>query len=294
MSAEPLPTGSIATGQRGLPGRSSRHWSACPPTPTPPTCLLRGPHCAMPGSGSGPGVRYLDGGWQSIVDALVRIATEAGVEIRSIGATRVEALAHGPVEVTISDGSQLRATSVIVATGGPEAAAGLLGATPPSWGVLGPPVTAACLELGVRKPPTRRFALGIDQPVYASTHCPPADLAPEGMAVVHLMRYQPIDDDMPSDAQHHELRAAAAAIGISPGDIVTERFLARMVVSGTLPTAAGGGLDGRPAVAVAEHQGVFLCGDWVGPTGLLLDAVAASALAAGRQAAARSATMVPA
>lgn len=259
-----------------------------------PEVFAAGPALRNARLGIRPGVRYLDGGWQSIVDALVEIATNAGVEVRSIGATRVEALAHGPVAVTIADGSQLLATSVIVATGGPEAAAGLLGATPPSWGVLGPPVTAACLELGVRTPPTRRFALGIDQPVYASTHCPPADLAPEGMAVVHLMRYQPIDDVVPSDAQHQELRAVAAAIGIEPNDILTERFLARMVVSGALPTAAGGGLDGRPAVAVAEHQGVFLCGDWVGPTGLLLDAVASSALAAGRQAAARSATMVPA
>jgi len=62
-------------------------------------------------------------------------------------------------------------------------------------------------------------------------------------------------------------------------------------VSGGLPTAEGGGLGGRPAVASSDRPGVLLAGDWVGPEGLLLDAVAASATEAGRQAAARSATM---
>jgi hypothetical protein len=63
-----------------------------------------------------------------------------------------------------------------------------------------------------------------------------------------------------------------------------------MVVSGAIPSAPGG-LAARPAVAVAEHPGAFVVGDWVGPTGLLLDAVAASAVAAGEQAAQRCATM---
>ena len=61
-------------------------------------------------------------------------------------------------------------------------------------------------------------------------------------------------------------------------------------VSGTTPTA-GRGLAGRPTVAIEEHPGAFLAGDWVGPEGLLLDAVAASAVAAGEQAAARCTTM---
>lgn len=66
-----------------------------------------------------------------------------------------------------------------------------------------------------------------------------------------------------------------------------------MVVTGSLPDAATRGPAGRPPVMLAEHDGVLrTAGDGVGPEGLLLDAVASSAVAAGRAAAARSSTMV--
>ena len=44
--------------------------------------------------------------------------------------------------------------------------------------------------------------------------------------------------------------------------------------------AAGGGLAGRPGVAVPDRPGTFVAGDWVGPEGHLADAVLASARAA--------------
>jgi hypothetical protein len=180
---------------------------------------------------------------------------------------------------------------VVLALGGPDAAAALLPARPASWGDLAPPVTAACLELGIRGLPTHRFALGIDEPLYGSTHAPPADLAPDGHAVVHLMRYQPVGDDVPAAEQRARLELLARQMGIAADAVVEERFLSRMVVAGSLPHPVSGGLAGRPSVAVAEHPGVLLAGDWVGPTGLLLDAVASSAVEAGRRASARSATM---
>ena len=246
-------------------------------------------------AGIDPGVRYLDGGWQTIVDALAAACWDAGVERRDASA---EAIAHpldepDLVRVETSAGPIL-ARSAVLATGGPEAAAAVLGGAPPSWSVLGPPVTAACLELGVARPPARRFAMGLDEPTYLSTHAPPARLAPEGQAVVHVMRYQRPGDTLPAADQRAQLDRVAAQAGIVAEDIVTHRFLARMVVSGGLPTAAGGGLAGRPSVAVEGHPGVFVAGDWVGPEGLLLDAVASSASTAGRQAAARSATMAAA
>lgn len=263
-------------------------------------------------AGLDPGVRYLDGGWQVLVDALAARASEAGVEHRDQAVERVEsdpdpnwsssttaAAADGPqhdddratVGLRLAGGQVVGARSVVLAVGGPDAAGRLLGGQPPSWSALGPAVTVACLELGLRQPPPRRFILGVGEPTYLSTHAPPADLAPDGQAVVHLMRYQRPGDDLPADAQRAVLDRLAADAGIATADVVTERFLARMVVSGGLPTAAGGGLAGRPGVAVDGHQGVFVTGDWVGPEGLLLDAVAASATAAAQQAAARSATM---
>lgn len=257
-----------------------------------PETFAAGPALANARAGVTPGVRYLDGGWQSLVDQLVVIAGERGVDLVR-GSVRHVVPGEGAIAV-ITDADRWEAASVVVAAGGPDAAAALLPCRPGSWGVLAPPVTAACLELGVRGRPAHRFALGIDEPLYGSAHCPPADLAPEGHSVVHLMRYQPLDDEMDADQQRERLHRHAAQMGITPDRIVEERFLARMAVTGALPTAASGGLAGRPAVAVAEHPGVFLAGDWVGATGLLLDAVAASATEAGRLAAMRSATMVPA
>lgn len=259
-----------------------------------PDRFAAGPALANVRAGIRPGVRYLDGGWQSIVDRLLAIAADEGVVLATGSASSVRSSADGGVVVTTDDRSEVRAGAAVISAGGPDAAASLLGGAPVSWGDLAPPVTAACLELGVVRPPQRRFALGIDVPVYLSTHCPPARLAPPGQAVVHVMRYQAASEEIPAADQQEQLRAFARQVGIADEEIVTERFLARMIVAGTLPVAANGGFAGRPRVEVAEHPGVLLVGDWVGPTGLLLDAVAASATTAGQLAAERSASMVPA
>ena len=59
-----------------------------------------------------------------------------------------------------------------------------------------------------------------------------------------------------------------------------------MVAHGS-PTAAGGGLRGRPTTDALGIAGVHIAGDWVGPIGLLADAAAASGEAAAIAAAAR-------
>jgi hypothetical protein len=67
---------------------------------------------------------------------------------------------------------------------------------------------------------------------------------------------------------------------VREGDIVLERYLHRMRVAHGMPRAASGGLAGRPTVAVPGRPGLFVAGDWVGDTGLLSDAAAASGAAA--------------
>lgn len=259
-----------------------------------PERIAVGPALAQAWGATTTGVRYLDGGWQSLVDQLVAIARDRGVEILPVGARTVVSGADGSVTVHATDDRLWHASAAVLAPGGPDAVAAMLGGVPASWPALGPSSTVACLELGVRRLPERRFVLGIDEPVYASVHAPPARLAPEGHGVIHLMRYQPDGDTMEAAHQQAQLEALARQIGVATDDIVTQRFLARMVVTHALPIASAGGVAGRVPVAVADHPGVFLVGDWVGRTGLLLDAVAASATEAGRLAATRSATMVPA
>lgn len=71
-----------------------------------------------------------------------------------------------------------------------------------------------------------------------------------------------------------------------------ERALHGMVVTHGAPTAAGGGLAGRPSSTSLGLLGVFVAGDWVGPSGLIADASAASGEQAGIAAASRCASNV--
>ena len=219
------------------------------------------------------GVRYIDGGWQTMVDALLAVCRERGVEIEKATVLSVHEVGDR-VEVTTATGTW-NASAAIIASGGPTAAIALLG-NDPGWGDLGEPVTAACLDLGLTRPIERPVVFGFAEPLYLSTHCPPADLAPEGGAVVQLMRYGARD----AATDRATLTELAAGAGIASDTIVEQRFLARMHVAWTVPTSARGGLPGRPAARVPGHDRVFVAGDWVGAVGLLADAAIASGAAA--------------
>src|SRR4051794_5767815 len=210
------------------------------------------------------GVRYLDGGWQTMVDALA-----SRVDVRRATVTAVQ-----PGVVALSDGTEVAATTVIVATGAPAAAAAVL--RRPAF-ECGPPIEASCLDLGTSRMAAHPFLLGIDRPLYLSTHHPPAQLAPAGHHVVSLMRYLAPGERPSHTAVRAELDEHARRAGISEADIVTSRALHRMVVSGALAVAADGGMAGRVPVTGSGVDGVLLAGDWVGGEGHLLDATLASA-----------------
>jgi phytoene dehydrogenase-like protein len=215
------------------------------------------------------GVLYLDGGWAQLIARLAALCqVRTGIKVTSV------ASAAGRVEVATSDGP-LTARSVIIAAGRPAAAIRLLPADP-GWGDLGPEVTAACLDAGLRRVPDPGYVLGVDAPVYATVQSPPARQAPAGQAVVGAVRYGATE----AKADRADLEAHLARAGVREEDVVTSRFLARMVVAGAAPIAARGGLGGRPAVDATGLPGGYLAGDWVGPTGLIADAALASARAA--------------
>jgi phytoene dehydrogenase-like protein len=223
------------------------------------------------------GTSYLEGGWQQLVRGLAAAARGAGAEIRQHN--RVEQLAGRPGawEVHTTSGV-LRAAAVVIAVGRPGATGRLLPAGP-QWDAPGPPVMAACLALGVRRPDVW-FVLGIDQPLYMSSHAPPGDLAPAGCGLVHLMRYGATTPT----ADRDELWSLAAAAGIRRDEVVVDRFLPRMKVTHHLPSPRQG-LTGRPPVAVAGSPGVFIAGDWVGSEGWLADCSLTSGERAGMLAA---------
>jgi NAD(P)-binding Rossmann-like domain len=206
--------------------------------------------------GLGSGVRYLDGGWERLVDGLAGVVIANGGEIRR------------------GDGSDdlPEAAAAIVAVGGPARTAAVTG-HPYEAGVA---AEASVLDLALTKVPTHRFVIGVDEPIYLSDHGSMEEMCPPGRGSVSLAQYLGPGDE----PARGRLDAFARHAGISPGDIVDERYLHRMTTVSAIATVAAGGLAGRPPVAVPDRDGVFVVGDWVGPTGHLADAVLASARAA--------------
>lgn len=222
------------------------------------------------------GVLYLDGGWAQLLDGLRRqVEVRTGVQVASIA----DATAAG-VEVRMVDGGVIAAKRVVLAAGPPAACAALLPAAP-DWGDLGEPVTASCLDLGVRGVPSPGYVLGVDDPVYGTVQSPPARQAPVGDSVVAVIRYgaRSAEEDRP------QLEGWLPHLGVRPEDVAVSRFLARMTVVGAAPRAVNGGLAGRPAITATGIPGVYLAGDWVGSEGMLVDAALASGHGAGRAAA---------
>ena len=220
------------------------------------------------------GVSYLDGGWATLVEGLAAAAMGAGARIRPwTPAAQIRGEPEAWEVVTGAD-EMLAAASVVIAAGGPAAVRSLLPMAV-DWGELGPEVTAACLDLGLRgRPP--RFVLGIDEPLYFSPHCPPGDLAPTGHGLVQVLRYGARE----AKVDREELRSFAATAGVRDENVAIERFLANMTVTHVLPSPERG-LAGRPSVAVAGAGGLFIAGDWVGPVGWLADAALVSGAEAG-------------
>lgn len=201
----------------------------------------------------GPGVLYLDGGWQTLVDQL---AATPGVHVQT--GDGIDALPDAP--------------AVIIAAGGPRTAEALLG----RQFDVGPPAQVGCIDLGLRRRPEHDIVIGGDVPFYFSNHSSVADLAPTGQHHASAMQYLADGDEPDADAMMDFARYG----GVRDDDVVVSRRLHRMTAVTALPVAAHGGLHGRPTVTDTGHPNVFLAGDWVGPVGHLADATIASAKAA--------------
>lgn len=223
-------------------------------------------------------VTYVHGGWQTIVDALTEVARDHGAEIRA-GARvdRIEQCGLG-WRVHRSGEEHIEADAVVLAVA-PRVAAKMA----PSVSVLGRwseatvPVRAACLDIALRALPNPKvkFTLGIDEPTYLSVHSVTADLAPEGGALVHVLRY--LEGAPDPDRDRAELEAAMDRAQPGWRELVEhERFLPSMIVSHDLPRAGAT----RPGPAVPGAPGLFVAGDWVGDEGVNADASVASARAA--------------
>ncbi|MCL4265499.1 MAG: FAD-dependent oxidoreductase [Anaerolineae bacterium] len=223
-------------------------------------------------------VRYLDGGWQTLVDGLRAAAETASVTIHT--GARVVSVHEHPTHATIflADGQTIQVTAVILAVD-PQTASQLLPeqAQLRQWAATAVPVQAACLDVVLRHVPhpDRRYVLGLDQPLYFSNHSAVAHFGPDG-SVIHVAKYLPPGA---SDAAQDEAELEAMLDLVQPGwraELIERRFLPHMTVVNDLARADNGGLHGRPGYALPHSQRLYLAGDWVGPQGWLADAAIVS------------------
>jgi phytoene dehydrogenase-like protein len=217
-------------------------------------------------------VRYLDGGWQQMVDALRTRAQHNGV--RFVHA-RAQGLVFDGDTVTGVQADVLHPADAVALAIPKQQAIRLLAASnhavPSTW-AGGQPVFAACLDVALHRlpKPNQPFALGIEQPLYVSVHSQAAQL---GGHVVHVMKY--LDPHHPP-ATRDELEQALDVLQPGWRDVVAHaRFLPKLMVCNNLDRADRGGASSRPDVTV--NANLFVMGDWIGPEGLLADASIASA-----------------
>ncbi len=231
------------------------------------------------------GVLYLDNGWQSMVNSLEQVAKNFGANIRVH--TKVETIETNKTNnikiVKTADGEIYKANDIVIATN-PNIATKLVNQIANSnlvnWDRDLTPLKAACLDLALRQlpVPSATFALGVDEPLYFSVHSASAKLAPEGGAVIHLLKYLPVDNN--ETAQDTERQLTELCDLMQPGwqkFLVHKQFMPSMVADSCLVKAKTAGLSGRPSANVPNTKGVYLAGDWVGNEGLLADASFASA-----------------
>ena len=222
-------------------------------------------------SGLTDGVLYLHGGWQSLVDSLTALASEAGVSIRrKVKVERLER-SEGGVRIETAD-DQIRGATAVIAGGGASTAARITGDPAlDAFAARSRQQYGAVLDVGLGEEwgDHPGFVLGLDQPIYMSVHSNTARVHRRGTSLVSVHKY------LAGEAGEDDRRELEAVLDlVRPGwraaaDHVA--FSRQLVPMTHIPTAAEGGLEGRPDIQTAI-PGVFVAGDWVGPKGLLADA----------------------
>jgi phytoene dehydrogenase-like protein len=229
-------------------------------------------------------VHYIDGGWQTLVDALRCAAEQAGARI--VSGTGVEAVEHsnGRVRgVRLRDGSLVGASTVIIATR-PRDASKLVdgGAHPSLHGIVNNlvPAKLACLDVALSRLPSQRYPVvqDLDGPRFMTAQSLYSRVAPEGEVLIYT--FKQLDPASPGDQRENERDLEEFLDVAQPGwreVLVKRQYLPRIEAVGALPTATGGGFAGRPGPQVPGLANLYLAGDWIGPEGFLADASTASA-----------------
>jgi phytoene dehydrogenase-like protein len=234
-------------------------------------------------------IHYVDGGWQTLVDGLRRVAVAAGVRIAT--GAHVEAVLHqdGKVSgVRTRRGEIVNASAIILATPPREAAALVdAGAFPGLRRLVETlvPAQLACLDVALRTlpRPEHPVVMDLERPLFLTAQSRYARVAPQGAALVHT--FKQLDPRRVTAAADDEAELEGLLDAVQPGwraGLVRRYALPRIEVVGALPLARTGGMSGRPGSEVPGLARLFVAGDWVGAEGFLVDASVASARHAAR------------
>ena len=229
------------------------------------------------------GIKYIDGGWQTLVDGLRRAAEQAGARI--VSDTRVAAVEHqdGTVQgVRLGDGSLMPARAVILATSPQDAMRLVDGGAYPALrrivdGLV--PAQIACLDVALRRlpDPAHPIVQDLERPRFLTTQSRFVDIAPAGGALIHT--FKQLDPAQPTDPHADERDLEDLLDTVQPGwrEVLVKRiYLPRIDALGMLPMAETGGYAGRPGPRVPGLANLYLAGDWIGD-GFLADASLGSA-----------------
>lgn len=233
-------------------------------------------------------VRYLDGGWDALVQRLHRAADAAGASV-VLGAPVASVRREHAWIVTTRDGVRREATDVIVATGGPATAAALVADdtaadTLQHWADRAVAGRMASLDVALaRRPAGPTLVLGVDEPLYLSVPSDRSRIAPPGGAVVQAARFLPLGGHAP-DGTRDDLESLLDRVLDGWRDLLVHaRYLPDLTVTHDGGLATAGGRRARPGPAVPGVAGLYVAGDWVGTQGTLAQASIASGAAAARQ-----------
>ncbi|WHY86118.1 FAD-dependent oxidoreductase [Neobacillus novalis] len=226
------------------------------------------------------GVLYVDGGWETIIQKLKNQAIEAGVEF--FNSKNVIEIEHHEQSQSIrcSDGEVYTVPDCIITAPPKEALNMINGSDHTSlrtWAEQAIPVTACCLDLGIKKLPNpkNQFVLGLDQSLFFTNQSRAAKLSEDGTIVVSLVKYHnPIEQSIHRQADKEQLEAAMDLLHPDwRKDVVEQQFLPKMTVVHDFPHLKR---SGNPGPAIPQMKGIYIAGDWCGHEEVLADAAVAS------------------
>lgn len=225
------------------------------------------------------GVLYVDGGWDTIVQKLKQQAEARGAEIvMNKNVTNIEHYEQYQI-IQCSDGTVIQVPTCIIAAPPKTAMKMLNGAEHTSlrlWNEQAIPVTASCLDIGIKKLPNpkHQFAIGLDQALFFTNQSRAAKLSDDGTIVVSLAKYHNSMEEINVNADKQQLEAVMDLL--HPGwrkEVVVQQFLPKLTVSHDFPHVKR---KENPGPSIPEMKGIFIAGDWAGHEEILADAAVAS------------------